>query len=189
MNNVIYEYQIPDPDRPIPKDQRGACGPSGVLVPFAPEPLAPGDVIGRQIDAFENAVGTYGMGGVGFFGLRLGCDWLVVAIRGADEWIHADDRLVADWDYEEHGRPKPWFAEEYEDFAELIVGREIESIHVARHSLGISIADGPDLVIEESSQRRPPLSYPKGQQRAFSSEDDLRRAVFLAPTAEIWVLE
>ncbi len=188
MNNVIYEYQIPDPNRSIPKDQRGACGPSGALVPFVPKPLAAGDVVGRQIDELENAVGTYGMGGMGFFGLRLGRDWLVVAIRGADEWIHADGRLVADWDYEELGRPKPWCAEEYDDFDEGIVGREIESIRVTRHSLGISIAKGLDLVIEESPQRRALLSYPKGQQRAFTKEDDLRRAVFLAPTAEIWVL-
>jgi len=100
VRNLIYEYEIPDPAHPIPESERGMCGPSGQLVKFHPPPVSADEVVGRHIAKVSPNVGTYGMGGPGFFGLCLGDEWLVVAIWGAAEWMLFADRLVADSFYE-----------------------------------------------------------------------------------------
>jgi hypothetical protein len=126
------------------------------------------------------------MGGIGFFGLRLGSEWLIIAIGAAGAWIHADGRLVEDYFYIDCGRPKPWIVDDADELSEALVGHHIGSIDVRRHSLRLAIDGAPTLVIEESADTRPKGAW-KNESRAFGPEDDLRRAVFLAPTCEIWV--
>ena len=82
MDHVIYDYEIPHRDQPIPANERG-LGPCGRLQPFAPPPISAEQVIGRTVEEICPYVGTYGMGGPGFFGLRLGSEWLVIAVSGA----------------------------------------------------------------------------------------------------------
>lgn len=185
MVNLVYEYEIPDTNRPIPESARG-LGASGVLVPFKPAQLQPEQVIGRTIDQLEPYLGTYGMGGPGFFGLRLGAEWLVVAIWGAAEWVHANDLLVADGFHDDYGRPTPWLSEDSDRLSECMVGERIISIEIERHRFKLVLSNDLELKIEEYAARRPILEGTK-EPRAFSSDDDLRRVIFLSPTAEIWV--
>lgn len=184
MANVIYDYEIPDPDEPIPDNERG-LGPSGRLRPFAP-PLSAEQVIGRTVQEICPCLGTYGMGGPGFFGLRLGSEWLIIAVWGAGDWMTARGRCVGDAYYREHGHPTPWLAGESDELAVSLVGQRVRSIAVRRHSLRIVFENELDLTIEEASDHRPVLEGTK-EPRRFTDEDDLRRAVFLAPTSEIWV--
>jgi hypothetical protein len=181
---IVYEYQLPDPDRPIPEEER-LLGPSGELLPFFPQQLLPADVIGRRVDEVCTYVGTYGMGGAGFFGLRLDREWLVVAIWGAGEWILANDRLITDTFASKYNRPRPWISGEEDDLTGALVGRTIDEIAVGPHSLSMRIAD-VQLTIDEIADRRPIQEGDK-QPRCFLPDDDLRRAVFLSPTTEIWV--
>jgi hypothetical protein len=183
MAHVICEYEIPDRDQPIPVNERG-LGPSGRLRPFAPPPISAEAVIGRTVEEICPYVGTYGMGGPGFFGLRLGLEWLVIAVWGAGEWMVSQGRCVEDSFHD--NRPRPWLAGESDELSVELVGQRIRSINVRRHSLRIVFENEVDLTIEETSDHRPLFEGTK-EPRQFTDDDDLRRAVFLAPTIEIWV--
>jgi len=184
--SIVYEYRIPDPSRPIPPAEQEPYSSRWELVPFIPEPLAPGKVVGRRVDGLSIYLGTYGMGGPGFFGLSLGSEWLVVAIWGAASWIRADGRLVEDTGHAEAGREAPWTVDRLERLKAMTLGREIQACAVARSSLLILIAGGPRFVIDESPETRLPHEGSR-EPRAFGPDDDLRRAVFLSPTGELWV--
>jgi hypothetical protein len=187
MRSVIYEYQIPDPERPVPRAERGWCGPSGELISFRPEPLDPIAVAGRRVDELVRCAGTYGMGGPGFVALRLASEWLVIAIWGAAEWITCRGRLMEDDFWEEERRPRPWITDDADELSPMIEGGVIETTKIARHHLRITFDRGCDITIDESPDSRPEHPGPGGP-RAFGESDDLRKAVFLAPTTEIWVL-
>lgn len=184
MTTIIYEYEIPDPRFPVREDERG-LGPSGQLVPFIPGPVAAEQVVGRVIDEISPNVGTYGMGGPGFFGLRLGSEWLVIAVWGAAEWMAARERCLGDIFHRDYRRQTPWLPSDGE-LEKHVIGQRVKSIEVRRDSLSIVLYNGFDLTIEESPDSRPILEGAK-QPRKFTADDDLRKAVFLAPTAEIWV--
>jgi hypothetical protein len=188
MAHVIYDYEIPV-DQPLPKNERG-LRPSGRLQPFAPPPISAEQVIGRTVEEVCPYVGTYGMGGPGFFGLRLGPEWLVIAVWGAGEWMISQGRCVEESFHNNYGRPRPWLADwlagESDELSVQLVGERIRSIDVRRHSLRIVFENEVDLTIEETSYHRPLFEGTK-EPRQFSDDDDLRRAVFLAPTIEIWV--
>ncbi|MEM7057727.1 MAG: hypothetical protein AAF557_09090 [Pseudomonadota bacterium] len=183
MAQVIYKYEIPDPKRPV----SGAdTGPTGELVPFTPDPLDATSVVGCRIDEASSIVGTYGMGGPGFLGFRLDQDWLVIAIWGAGEWTLVNGKLVTDIFHDQYDRPIPWISEDNDDLSPLIVGQMISDISVEPRSLRILFSNSALLEIDESPDRRPIMEGSK-EPRAFKFDDDLRRAVFLAPTTEIWV--
>lgn len=157
-------------------------------MPFTPAPVLPAGVVGGRVDEFSPILGTYGMGGPGFFGLRLDGEWLVVALWGAAEWMTAYGRAVGDFFYLANGRPKPWLADDATrtQFSEQLIGRHVVDIAIHQHSLKLLFANGFDLTIEESAERRP-IFQGSRTPRAFAAEDDLRRAVFLSPTTELWV--
>lgn len=189
LPNVIYDYRIPDHNRPSP-DSKRRLGASGELMEFRPKPLCREDIVGRTIDEISEHVGTYGMGGPGFFGLRFSSEWLVIALWGASEWMTAEGRCVGDPFHDDHGRPRPWLADwdtdQPDELSAHLVGQKVKSIDVQRHSLKIILANQFDLTIEEGADRRPVFQGNK-QPRKFTDTDDLQKAVFLSPTTEIWV--
>lgn len=188
MGSVITAFEIPDPTRPIPIEER-RLGPSGELVPFVPPPVDKSQIVGRVVREVSLTVGTYGMGGPGFFGLRLDSEWLVISLWGAGEWILVDDRLVADAFFAKYGRERPWTGENEDDLEALgprIVGSTIVFLDVSRTKLEIRFSSGARLVIDETPTRRPILEGSK-EPRVLTPEEDLRLAVFLSPTTELWV--
>lgn len=165
---------MPDPDGPPAGWDGGPLGPSAPLVPFRPEPVDPDDVVGRTVHGWTAHAGTYGMGGPGFVGLDLGGTWLVVTLWGAGSWIRLDDRLLD---------------EVPRDDATVLVGWTITACTVERTWLAVDLA-GPDgghaLRLAADPADRPPFAG-DGRPRALAPDDDLRTAVVLAPTPEIWV--
>jgi len=67
MRHTYTKFQIPNPAHTGHIADPG-MGPSAPLVDFAAMPLAPTDVFGRRVEEISFHVGTYGMGGPGFFG-------------------------------------------------------------------------------------------------------------------------
>lgn len=189
MPNIVDKYEIPDPALLSPDAQRG-MRPSAPLIAFHPLPISASDVLGKVVQEVSDCVGTYGMGGPGFFGLRLGREWLVVAVRGAAEWMTARGRNVGDSFHDNYGRPRPWLAdwisENPDELSPHLLGGTISSIAVEKHSMKIELDNGFDLTIAEAPDDRPIFEGSK-EARRFTTSDDLRRAVFLAPTTEIWV--
>ncbi len=184
MSQIRYEFMIPDESKPL-DGEVSICGPSCELMSFKPERLRAAQVVGRMVDEICTHVGTYGMGGPGFFGLRLNQEWLVVAVWCADSWIEVNGRIIADTFWKDAGMPRPWITEERDELTERLVGQEITRFELNKHSLCIHAGD-LDLIVAEEADRRPILAGSK-EPRQFASEDDLRQAVFLSPTAEIWV--
>ncbi len=184
MTTCVYEFQIPDLSRPVAG--AGPLSPSGELVAFHPPPLHAAGIVGRRIDELTPRAGTYGMGGPGFFALRLGADWLIVALWGAASWMTCKDRLIEDMFHDTENRSAPWIDDARDELSPVLVGQAITAIDVQRASLRISFAGGHDLTISADPATRPAFAG-NGQRRAFASDDDLRRAVFLSPTTELWV--
>lgn len=182
---VLYNFMIPDPAKPI-QSEPGQNAPSGELMEFRQQLPAPDKVIGRKVDQIDTLVGTYGTGGPGFFGLRLGEEWLVISIWGASEWITVDGRLVEDFFGEKYDRPLPWIGDHGDELTEKLVGQEITSFKVEKQSLSIGLANGMTLEIAADPASRPVFEGSK-EARAFADTDDLRKAVFFSPTAEIWI--
>ena len=180
------DFEIPDPSQPIPEDDRGVVGPSGHLIPFVPQALTAEQLTGREVNEVLTGVGTYGMGGPGYFGLRLEEEWLVIAIWGASEWIVANGILIQDHFFESYGRPRPWIIEGSDNLSPKLVGAKITTLELEQKCMRISFSNEMSLVIDESSEDRPILEGTK-RPREFMADDDLRKAVFLSPTAEIWV--
>jgi hypothetical protein len=182
---LVYRFQIPDPARPLAGGPD--WGPSGELIDFIPAPLVGSDIVGRRIDGLSSHIGTYGMGGVGFFGLRLGSQWLVIALRGAGAWMRADGRMIEDMFWSDRSRARPWMLEgESEWLSQRIIGRTISRARIERHALRIELDDAFALSIESDASLRPPFEG-DSTPRAFGVDDDLRRAVFLSPTDELWI--
>jgi hypothetical protein len=184
MSSLRYQFKIPDPARPI-GGERPPWGPFCELVEFHPERLTADRIVGRAVDEICTCAGTYGMGGPGFLGLRLGDKWLIIAIWGAASWAQFDGRIVQDVFWDTNEWPRPWITEAGDELSGELVDRPITSFEVARRSLVIGIA-GRTLSIQESPFGRP-IHEGNKQPRSFEESDDLTRAVFLSPTTELWV--
>ena len=56
--------------------------------------------IGAMVEETESCFGSYGMGGPGFLGLRMGCakgsEWIVYRLWAAVEWLRLDGRLFSE---------------------------------------------------------------------------------------------
>lgn len=186
MTTCVYSFKIPDLSRPI----SGATetSPSGELVPFHPAPLDPQSLIGRRISEVATNAGTYGMGGPGFFALRLDGDWLVIALWGAASWMTCQDRLIDDLFFDDASRPAPWTntVDSITPIVHALNDRTIESATVTHDAMRITLSGGYDLTIDADPATRP-VFVGNGLPRAFTPDDDLRRAVFLSPTIELWV--
>ena len=180
------EFEIPDPTLPSLDPEVAGMGPSADLIPFHPAPLKLADVAGRRNDRVSDTVGAYGMGGPGFFGLCLGDDWLVIAIWGAGDWIRVDGRLVSDPFHTTTGRSLPWIDDDRDRLSERLAGAKIATLNVCKRSMRMRFSDGLELVVDCVQGACPPNSRGWAP-RTFLETDDLRRAVFLAPTEEIWV--
>lgn len=182
---LAYRFQIPDLKRPI--DGGPAWKPGGALTDFIPPPLTDADVIGRRIDGVSLNIGTYGMGGAGFFGLRLGHAWLVVAVHGAGAWMAAEGRMIEDMFWRERGRAKPWMLEgEGDGLSPRIAGQAVAGVYIERDAMRLVLDDGFALSIDSAPSARPAFEG-DGSPRAFGVDDDLRRAVFFSPTDELWI--
>lgn len=184
MSSLRYEYKIPDTSKPLSGDVP-PWGPTCELVNFEPHALTAELIVGRTVGEVCTCVGTYGMGGPGFFGLRLGHEWLVIAIWGAASWIQVDGRIVQDVYWQRNGMPRPWMTDQGDELTELLVGQPITSFVVAKHSLTVGIGR-LTLSISESPEGRPILEGNK-KPRCFKKADDMKRAVFLSPTIELWI--
>jgi hypothetical protein len=166
--------EVPDPAGVPEGWDGGALGPSAPLVPFRPEPVEPDEVVGATVAGWTPNAGTYGMGGPGFVALDLGGRWLVVTLWGAAAWLRLDDRLLDDIDRED---------------TSVLVGWTITGLVVERTWMTVTFTS-PDgdhtLRLAHDPDDRPAFAG-DGRPRSLAPDDDLRTAVVLAPTTEIWV--
>lgn len=88
--------------------------------------------------------------------------------------------------HERNGTPVPWISTKGDELSPLLVGRTVASLSITKTTMALGFGDDVFLRIEDESTSRPIYEGTK-QARAFEETDDLRSAVFLSPTPEIWV--
>jgi hypothetical protein len=181
-----YTFEIPDPDNLYPPRDRPSIQPTGPLIPFEPQQLGASSVLGREIMDWIPHAGTYGMGGPGFLGIHFDTEWLIVAIWGAGNWFRLDGRLLTDLGWEKNGRTPPWDVRQGLNDGTPFKGRKFVEFNLNRQSIRAVMDDGRVLELSSDSSQRAPFAG-NGQPRSLEGDDDLRRLVFLSPTAELWI--
>jgi hypothetical protein len=118
---------------PMPPDKVWAWG-----IPETLATLGSNRLLGRRIDGFSTSLGTYGMGGCGFFGIRLAPDnsakfgeYLVLPIWHAARfvWINGSPMF---------GQNYP--VEEYSDWVEMLVGSSIAQVQLAARECNLILS-------------------------------------------------
>ncbi|NLR95085.1 hypothetical protein [Flammeovirga agarivorans] len=72
-------------------------------------------ILGLTVVDYNPYLGTYGMGGAGFFGFLLSNnEYLTYSVWNAGDYIIVDDRVV-ECDEELYGKTKPWISNQGED--------------------------------------------------------------------------
>ena len=125
------------------------------------------------------------MGGYGFFGLKLNDEWLVIAVGSAGNWMTVNRRRLQDYFCHENERETPWVYEGVDALSPYIIGSTVLEFEVLKHSMRIELSNGAVIELSQDPHTGAPFEE-TGKQRLLLDEDDLRRAVFLCPTSELW---
>lgn len=178
-----YDILVPDFARPRPPEERGEIGSAYELTEHAPGCPDAENVLGRVISDVSPSCGTYGMGGLGFYGIHLEDEWLIIALTGAGEWIEYDGAPALLYDFD---NPDETGAISVTDRAtEHLTGQTVTGFEVGKHRFHLALSNGKSLDIHPDPARRPRFVGSR-RKRKFNKNDDLQRAVFLSPTDEIW---
>jgi hypothetical protein len=151
-------------------------------------------IVGRTIKEYSPDCGTYGLAGVGFFGLQLeACneypqEWLMLRIYDSPEWLTVNGEWL-EAKLEQYHIRKPLTSnyknQKWDNFSSLIVGKKIDSLVVCKKSMRLVI-DGNLISLDKDPAKRPPFINNIGRRILFSQED-LRDALIIAPWPEILV--
>jgi hypothetical protein len=157
------------------------------------------ELVGAQIAGWCNILGSYGMGGPGFFGLllppRAGAayrEYLVFAAWGADQYVLLDGRVLdaAPRYRDQYG---PWLAGGDEGRAALdaaLIGASIEAAEVADDHLRMTLSHrGRAHVLEylRHDPRLPPMGGGGPREPAYEEGTIADYLVFQPESAVLWV--
>jgi hypothetical protein len=129
--------------------------------PLSLRAIAPNTLTQRTITEWSSNLGTYGMGGPGFFGIKLAGDafqqdsWLILTIWSAGEWLLLDQHWL-------QASPK------YD---------QVQTLH--SDTLGLQ-----HLEIPQDTTKLPP--YGNGQQRYWNTQESQKDA-WVVTNKTLWV--
>lgn len=181
-----------------------AAGDDETVIAKRPDTLATrgtSGLIDVEIEGWCNILGTYGMGGPGFFGLLLPPhigtvvayrEYLVFAAWGADERILLDGRVLAT-----HSRYRdqygPWLTGGDEGRAALdalLLGARIDAAEVANDYMHLTISHGGRSHVLEyvkNDARLPPMGGGGPRTPAYEEGTIADYLVFQPENAVLWV--
>jgi hypothetical protein len=156
-------------------------------------------VIGRRVLEWSDSLGTYGMGGPGFFGLCLvGTDayppeWLALTLWGAGEWLLLDGRWAHahpnQYDVQRPLRSDYAGMEGWDEISGRLVGATITDMVVRDSASAITLEQREHthiLEVPEDTSRLPRYGGTFEQRKWHAHESHLDAWV-ISPTAELWV--
>jgi hypothetical protein len=166
-------------------------------------------LIGARVEGFNSHLGSYGMGGPGFFGLLLAPhgavderEYLVAAIWGAEEYVFLDGRVIG-CPPTHYASYRPWIRDAPQDgdaregeeegadtLDAVLVGATIGGAAIEDNRLRISLVQGGiEHVLEYVKQdlRQPPLSTGQPRKAAFSAGSIADHIVFQPEQATLFV--
>lgn len=147
-------------------------------------------LIGARVEGFHSSLGTYGMGGPGFFGFLLAPhgevgerEYLVAAIWGAEEYLFLDGRVIG-CSPKYYASHRPWIRDEPRggearegergagELEAVLVGATIGAVDIENDRLSISLVQGGiEHVLEVVKQdpRQPPQGRGQPRKAAFNA--------------------
>lgn len=145
--------------------------------------------LNRNVTEVCDHLGCYGMGGPGFFGLKLDNGiWLVFTLWGAVEWISVDNKLIRE------GRVKDEIeALEKRNELDLLIsidefiGSKIKNVELSSDFLKLElIADGVsrNLLVTRDCEKVP--NHRSGSERCFDKNEDVSDCLVLTERANLW---
>lgn len=146
-------------------------------------------IVGRRIAEWSAYCGTYGMGGPGFFGLRVEAtsdypeEWLILRLWGAPDWLNVNGRWLEanPGQYSAENRPlhSNFANAKWDEFSALVCGKSITGFELKRSSFTLAVGETLISLSEDPSTR--PVYAGTGEQRTVSEQDDLGQAWIMAP--------
>ena len=155
-------------------------------------------VVGRRVIDWSESLGSYGMGGPGFFGLRLAAtreypeEWLALRLWGADNWLLLDGQWVGAHPNQYHVQ-EPLYSNfgadaSWDRVSERVCGALVKEAQIERdHSLILLAVDAEPhrLEIPRDSSRLP-LYGGTMQPHVWHPDEDQRDAWVIAQ-GDLWV--
>jgi hypothetical protein len=103
-------------------------------------------LVGLEIREVVTHLGTYGMGGAGFFGLLLdNSEYLTYAVWGAENYVIIDGRVVG-CSPDLYGQTKPWISnyggdQTWDELTTYILGSRIESLSLTKDTCHLTLGN------------------------------------------------
>jgi hypothetical protein len=144
------------------------------------------DYIGQRVLAVVTCLGSYGMGGPGFFGVRFRKGWIVYRLWGADGWLTLNGKLIEE----------SLFPDEREPIGKhnLISASQLKGSILRATECGDDQYDLAFVKNDENlclSVRRDGSAVPhwrgNGSPKVFADNESLEDAVIVSRTGRIWL--
>ncbi|MFZ6183722.1 hypothetical protein [Nannocystis pusilla] len=155
------------------------------------------DPVGAEVVAVETHLGTYGMGGPGFFGLRLAGGqppeprWLVVTLWAAASWATLDGDLVREEFFEPERAELEAAGRRFRSVQASLLGTRLMAAECTDDLLALEFErDGARqrLQIRRDGLDVPPWSG-SGQPRMLGPGESMRDAVVVSESGYLWTAD
>jgi hypothetical protein len=136
-------------------------------------------ILNRKILDVVQYLGSYGMGGPGFFGIKLEKlkkypeEWLVLRIWGGTNWLHFNGSII-----ECHPDQKIWKPYGAENVKIILLANSIKSAVIRTKSCVFKFQNGPILELKRDPKTRP-VYWGNKESRILSKNDNLNDAWIL----------
>jgi hypothetical protein len=134
-------------------------------------------ILERKVLDVVQYLGSYGMGGPGFFGILLEKskkypeEWLVLRLWGAADWLHFNDRIIGCHPKQEE-KWKPYGADNVKI---ILIGNSIKSATINMKSCIFRFLNSFVLELKKNPKTRPVYGGSR-EPRVLAKNDDLRQA-------------
>lgn len=108
-------------------------------------------ILGLEVIGVSTHLGTYGMGGAGFFGLLLSnSDFLTYAVWGAGNYVIINNRVV-ECNPKLYNKTRPWLSnyggnETWDDLTSFISGSRIEKVSLITDSCNLTLKKSDEII-------------------------------------------
>jgi len=134
------------------------------------------NLVDAKIIDVSTCLGTYGMGGPGFFGLSCdtakGAFWLTFTVWGSGQYAVLDDRVI-ECHPQYNDQYNPWWSRNRDECKSIVIGAVIKQVELfdTECRIVIEAEDGGrhQVMIYKYSEKLPPMGNGKPRKAAFES--------------------
>ena len=169
-------------------------------VNYRPPTLAevgPERITGRKITAWSPSLGSYGMGGPGFFGLRLAAndaspdEWLVLRVWGAACWLLLDGKWIEAHPNQYHVQA-PLYSnfgpgEQWDLVTDKLVGSVLEAINIEEDALAFQLTGAASHILEMPADSSLLSLYGGTMQPRIWQANENRLDAWVISHGDLWV--